>query len=501
MSGKHRPFSNQVVRIEPIPIDYEFIEDTDEFFDIHDGHPILYRIELRESVLLSSNQTMVQKKKQEILARMEGEGVTSQGIMDDQSVEQIPGFNDIPLALRNVITEFHELFAPLPNGPPKRDVYHHIPLIPDAKIPHKKQYRLSFTESQELRKQLDQLLERGWIRPSASPYGAPILFAAKKNGRLRMCIDYRDLNAVTLKDKYAIPLVQDCFDCLVGSTIFSTLDLASGYYQVPIWPADIEKTAMNTKFGSYEWLVMPFGLTSAPSTFQRLVNHTLQPLLGVCVVVYLDDVLIFSKTLDEHISHVRSVLKLLLQANLLAQPTKCLFGVPQLEFLGHVVTSRGLEMDPKKVRVIQDWPTPESVSDLRSFVGLCNYYRSFIHNFAYRSAPLTKLFGKCAWNWTDECQQAFVDLKASLSTAPCLVLPDSMKPFYLFFDSSQLVSLGGVLCQLGADGELHPVSFESRKLTSAEKKYPVHELETLAFVHCLKLWRCYLDAQKFFCLH
>ena len=276
------------------------------------------------------------------------------------------------------------------------------------------------------------------------------------------------------------------------------MDLASGYYQVPIWPADIPKTAMNTKFGSYEWLVMPFGLTSAPSTFQRLVNHTLQSLLGVCVVVYLDDVLIYSKSMDDHVKHVRLALDLLRKAHLLAQPTKCLFGVSQLQFLGHVVSARGLEMDPSKVDIVKNWPTPTTVSELRSFVGLCNYYRSFIHNFAFCCAPLTRLFGKVEWIWSPECDMAFNTLKSKLCSAPCLVLPNPALPFFLFFDSSQLVSLGGVLCQLGSDGELHPVAFESRKLTDAEKKYPVHELETLAFVHCLKLWRVYLDAQKFF---
>jgi hypothetical protein len=497
-SGKRRPFRSNVVRINPPEIKIELL-DADEFFGIHDDHPLLYKIELRvQEIELVNDATTIQKKKAAILREMEEKNESHRGIQVDQTIEDIVNWESIPKSLKDVLHQFKHLFTPMPYGPMKRDVYHYIPLDANAKIPHKKQYRLSFTESNELRRQLDQLLEKGWIQPSSSPYGAPVLFAAKKNGRLRMCVDYRELNAITLKDKYAIPLVQDCFDCLVGSTIFSTIDLTSGYYQVPIWPADVPKTAMNTKFGSFEWLVMPFGLTSAPSTFQRLVNHTLHSLLGRCVVVYLDDILIFSKSLEEHVDHVNQVMSLLREANLLCQPTKCQFGVPRLEFLGHVVSDKGLEMDPKKVDIVKNWPEPKNISDLRSFVGLCNYYRNFIHQFAFKAAPLTKLFGKGIWNWTEECNQSFMTLKNALTTAPVLILPDPLKPFFMFFDSSQLTSLGGVLCQLGVDGDLHPVAFESRKLTDAEKRYPVHELETLAFVHCLKQWRVYLHALKFF---
>jgi hypothetical protein len=499
ISGKRREFRNNVVTIEHPKVDFALI-GTNEFFDIHNTHPMIYRISLRETniELLNSASRIQQQKKQDILEAMNQNEDIPQGIMESEGIEAIPNFRDIPPALMTVIKQHSELFKPLPYGPSERDVYHYIPLQPDSKIPHKKQYRLSFTESVELRKQLDQLLEKGFIRPSSSPFGAPILFAAKKNGRLRMCVDYRELNNITLKDKYAIPLVQDCFDSLVGSTIFSTLDLASGYYQVPIWPADIPKTAMNTKFGSFEWLVMPFGLTSAPSTFQRLVNHTLHSLLGICVVVYLDDVLIFSKSAEDHVNDVAKVLKLLLDAKLLAQPTKCLFGVKQLEFLGHVVSERGLEMDPKKVDAIKNWPHPQNIGELRSFIGLCNYYRNFIGGFSRLATPLTKLFGKTPWNWSSECSDAFDALKDKLLSAPCLLLPDPARKFFIFFDSSQTLSLGGVLCQLGGDGDLHPVAFESRRLTDAEKKYPVHELETLAFVHCLKKWRVYLHAQRFF---
>jgi hypothetical protein len=201
---------------------------------------------------------------------------------------------------------------------------------------------------------------------------------------------------------------------------------------------------------------------------------------------------------EEHAGHVREVLELLRKHNLHTKPSKCEFGMSEVEFLGHVVNENGIMVDPRKINVIRNWPGPENVKDLRSFLGLANYYRRFISKYSLIAAPLTALLRKVPWNWTSECDIAFDRLKTCLASAPVLAHPDPTKPFYLFFDASSAVAMGGVLCQLGNDEYLHPVAFESVKLKDAEKRYPVHELETYAFVHCLKRWRHYLDAQRFF---
>jgi predicted aspartyl protease len=399
--------------------------------------------------------------------------------------------------LDELINKYKSIFDPLPKGVPVREVTHRIPLVDNANPPAPKQYRLSFKETEELKSQLDKLMEKGWIRHSSSPFGAPVLFAYKKGGTLRMCIDYRQLNQLTIKDKYSLPIAEDLFMTLGKGKIFSKLDLASGYHQIPIEPEDIQKTAMSTKFGSYEWLVMPFGLTSAPATFQRLMNQVLQPLLNVCVVVYLDDILVFSDTEEEHLKHLDQVFELLAKSKLYTQVSKCVFGCSELEFLGHVISHEGIKVDPFKTKIIETWPVPKDVSELRSFLGFCNYYRRFINQYASRASHLYKLLQKTDWYWTKDQESAFNDMKQALMTAPVLKYPNPKEEFHLYFDASSTISIGGVLCQKDENGELHPVAFESRKLNSAELNYPVHELETLAFVHCLKKWRHYLDAKRF----
>jgi hypothetical protein len=311
-----------------------------------------------------------------------------------------------------------------------------------------------------------------------------------------MCIDYRALNAITVKDGYAIPRTDDCLDHLGKGVVFSKIDLASGYHQIPIAPADIHKTAFNTQYGSYEWLVMPFGLTSAPATFQRMMNDILRPLLGKCVVVYLDDIMVYSTSPEQHVKDLRAVFELLRHHNLYTQEDKCEFGLEELGFLGHIVSAEGIRPDPNKTSIIDEWPTPQNITELRSFLGLANYYRKFIHNFAFIAAPLNYLTGKTEFQWTSQCAKAFSKLKQALTLAPVLRYPDPDKPFVVFFDASTTVAVGGILCQ-EHDGLLHPIAYESRKLLEAEKHYPVHELELLAFLHCLKKWRHYLDSNKF----
>ena len=238
----------------------------------------------------------------------------------------------------------------------RRDVQLEINEIPDQPHPCKNVYRLSPPMLEELRKQLRALLAGGIIRPSTSPYGAPVLFARKKGGEWRMCIDYRALNKITIKDKYPLPRADDLFDQLHGAKFFTKIDLRWGYHQVKIRPEDVHKTAFRSPLGSFEWVCMPFGLTNAPATFQRFVQHVLRDFLGEFACVYIDDILVYSKTAEDHVHHVRQVLEQLKQHQLLAKPSKCEFFAQEVEYLGHIVTSEGIKVDESKIRVIQDWP-------------------------------------------------------------------------------------------------------------------------------------------------
>ena len=247
-------------------------------------------------------------------------------------------------------------------------------------------------ELDEMRKQLDQLLSNGFIRPSTSPFGAPVLFVKKKDGSLRMCIDYRGLNMLTVKNRYPLPRCDELFDRIRGAKYFSKLDLRSGYHQVRIHPDDIPKTAFRTRYGHFEFLVLPFGLTNAPATFMHMMNSIFRPYLDKFVIVFLDDILIYSRSLAEHRRHVRQALDLLRENRLYANAKKCSFFKESLSFLGHVVSAEGISMEKDKVKAIQDWPPPVNVSGVRSFLGLAGYYRKFVRNFSKIASPLSELY-------------------------------------------------------------------------------------------------------------
>ncbi|KAK8948956.1 hypothetical protein KSP39_PZI005193 [Platanthera zijinensis] len=383
--------------------------------------------------------------------------------------------------------------AELPNKlPPRREVDHEIVLEQGAKPPAMAAYRMAPPELEELRKQLKELLDTGMIRPSKAPYGAPVLFQKKKDGSLRMCVDYRALNKVTVKNKYPIPLIADLFDRMGSAKIYSKMDLQKGYYQVRIAEGDEPKTTCITRYGSYEWLVMPFGLTNAPATFCTLMNRIFHPYLDQFVVVYLDDIVIYSNSMEEHVEHLRIIFQALRENELYVKRSKCTFGVEEVHFLGHVIGHGRLKMDAAKIQAIVDWEPPTKVTELRSFLGLANYYRRFIQGYSRRAAPLTDLLKKDkTWAWDEGCQQAFEDLKLAMSTEPVLSLPDFGKEFEVQTDASDF-AIGGVLMQDG-----HPIAYESRKLNETERRYTVQEKEMTTIIHCLRVWRHYLLGAKF----
>jgi hypothetical protein len=305
---------------------------------------------------------------------------------------------------------------------------------------------MSHEELKELKVQLEELLMKSYIKPNKSPYGAPVLFVHKKDGTLRMCVDYRALNKAMVKNRYPLPRIDDLFDRLSGAKVFSRIDLRSGYYQIRITERGKEKTACRTRYGSYEFLVMPFGLTNAPATFCTLMNDIFREWLDDFVVIYIDNILIYSSSMEEHAEHHRKVFQRLRENKLYAKLEKCKFGVTEVDFLGHRITQEGLMMDDHKVKVILDWEPLKSVLALRSFLGLASYYRKFIKNFAKIAAPLTNLLKKSAiiYDWDEACDEAFKTLKGILVKALVLKLPDFDKDFEIHSDASNF-AIGGVI--------------------------------------------------------
>jgi transposase InsO family protein len=416
----------------------------------------------------------------------------------EQGEPGMSGHRDDAVDVEPILAEFQDVLSGLPPGlPPRRAVDHTITLEPGSKVPSSRIYRVSHDENEEMRRQLADLTERGFIRPSCSPYGAPVLFVKKRDGSLRMCIDYRALNKISVRNRYPLPRIDDLLDRLHGATVFSKLDLQSGYHQVRIAEEDIPKTAFSSRFGHYEFLVMPFGLCNAPATFQRMMNDVFRPFLDRFVLVYIDDILIYSRTPQEHMDHLRQVLSLLRQHQLYCKRSKCEFGRRQLEFLGFVIAGGAISIDPKKLQAIRDWPTPQNATDVRSFLGLASYSRRAIKDFARIALPLTALTQKgVPWRWEAAHEQAFQQLKDACTSAPVVHTPDPELPLVVTTDASDY-AIGAVLEQQQGNRRCI-IAYESKKLTPAEINYPAHEKEMLAVLHALKLWRHYLQGHVAF---
>ncbi|GBG64380.1 hypothetical protein CBR_g41581 [Chara braunii] len=286
-------------------------------------------------------------------------------------------------------------------------------------------YRMSKEELEVLRTHLNDLIDKGWIRPSCSPYGAPVLFVRKKNKELRLCIDYRKLNAQTIKNVGPLPRIDDLLERLGGAKYFSKLDLKVGYHQLEIHPRDRYKTAFKTWYGHFEWVVMPFGLMNAPSTFQAAMTTKFRDMLDRFVLIYLDDILVYSRTLDEHIVHLRAVLDRLRTAKYKANRAKCEFAQQELEYLGHFVTPQGISPLADNIKAIQDWPEPTNTTEVCSFMGLVEYYQRFIGGYAWIAAPLSRLQSpQMPFHFTDEVRSSFHKLKTALLLAPVLSIYD-----------------------------------------------------------------------------
>lgn len=402
--------------------------------------------------------------------------------------------------LTQLLSEYSDVFPDtLPDGlPPDRGISHTIELEDNYKMPMiRPEYRKSSAELDWLHKEIQNGLAAGWIRPSKSPYAARVLLVKKPNSNeYRVCVDYRDLNRITRKNNYGLPRQDELFDRLNSAKWFSKIDLRTGYYQIQVAEQDRYKTAFKTRYGHYEYNVMPMGLCNAPATFMRQMNEVFDDMLDQYVVVYLDDILIYSKTKEEHIVHIRNVLDRLKQQKLYAKKSKCQFLQQQVSFLGHIVGVNGIQMDPSKVEAIVSWPIPNNIHEMRSFLGLAGYYRKFIDNYSKIATPLNELTKKdVTYKWTTIEQDAFDQLKHAITHAPVLVAPDMSKPFVVYTDASGY-GVGAALMQDHGQGE-QPVAYHSHKLNEHERNYPVYEQELLAVKLALVEWRHYLLGNHF----
>lgn len=393
-----------------------------------------------------------------------------------------------------LVEKYERLFTK-PTGVIDRPGFEHkIELVEGAAPTKSPTYRMTPKMLAETRRQLTELLDKGQIRPSSSPFAAPILFVGKKDSdELRMCVDYRRLNKITVKDSYPIPRIDQLIDVLHGAEKFTKLDLASAFNQIPVAPEDIQKTAFTTRYGQFEFLVLPFGLCNAPATCMRYMQHVLGDYLDKFVIVYMDDLCIFSDA-KSHADCVEKVLKRLDEANLKLKREKCTFGADSVSYLGHIISADGVSMDPSKIKAIVDWPVPKSVADVRSFLGLIGYYRKFLVSFGELSAPLVELTKKeSKWAWDATHRRSFNALKEGLTTAPTLMIPDTSpgNSFVIHIDASDY-AVGAVLLQDQGHG-LQPCAYYSKKLNPAQRNYSVGDKEMLAMKLALLEYKIYVE--------
>ena len=358
---------------------------------------------------------------------------------------------------------------------------------PIRQVPH----RVPFALRHKISEMVQQMMKEGIVEESSSPWASPVVIVKKKDNSLRFCVDYHRLNAVTRKDVFPLPRIDDLLDQLAGKTVFTTLDAKRGYWQIKVDEKSKDKTAFITHEGLYEFRVMPFGLCNAPATFQRVMQRILSGMDKFCNV-YIDDILIFSRNVKDHQKHLELVFERLMKFNLRLHPTKCQLARAKVEYLGHVVSSEGVTPNPEKLRAVESFPVPTNVRAVREFLGLCSYYRKFVSGFSKIATPLHQLLkADIKFVWTEDCQHAFQRLKELLTHPPVLAYPNFDRTFVVHTDASG-DGLGAVIEQEQEDGMLHPLAYASRTLTKHERKYGITELEALAVVWALKHFRVYL---------
>jgi len=404
--------------------------------------------------------------------------------------------------LSNVPSEYHE-FADIFSKtkaetlPPHHPYDLKINLEEGVQPPVDPIYSLSASEQEALKEFIEENLNMDFIRPTSSPHGAPVLFVKKKDGSLCLCVDFCGLDCIFKKDRYLLPLISDLLDSLRKARVYSKIDLCHAYHLVHIADSDEWKTAFRTHYGSFEWSIMPFGLTNAPTAFQRFMNDIFSDLLNVCVVIYLDNILIYSNNMSKHHRHVKEVLKHLCKAGLYAKAKKYKFHSKLVEYLGYILSSSGLTMSDDKVKIIQDWPVPKKVKNIQSFLGFAKFYRRFIFNYSDIVISLTCLTRKdIPWKFDSFCQDAFNSLKKVFTSAPILThwIPDAQ--LIVETDASDY-ALAAILSVVNEDNEVHPVAFHSCTFTAVELNYDTHDKELLAIFEAFKIWWHYLEGSAY----
>jgi hypothetical protein len=469
---------------------------------IHDGRKNTYTLEKngRTHMLLSIKDQEVKPEVSNVVLLMSGKELLTEVKKKEEPqfiVVRKPKIvltsireDDLPEEIPQLLEEFIDIVVDeLPRLlPPIRSISHHIDIIPRDRLPNKVVYRLMPQENEEVKRQVQDLMDKGLIRESLSPCVVPTVLIPKKDGVWRMCTDSREINKITIRYRFPLPRMDDFLDCLSGAKFFSKIDLKSGYHQICMREGDEWNTTFKTNEGLYEWLVMLFGLTNAPSTFMTLMNEVLKDFIKKFVIVYLDDILIFNKTKAEHLKHLAIVMKRLQQEKLLINMKKSSFMKIKLIYLGFVISADKLKMDPDKVEVIKNWPLPKSIFEVRSFHGLASFYRKSIRNFSGISAPMMDTMKKIhkSFHWTEEAEKIFNLLKRKITEQPILVLPDFKKTFQVKCDASGF-SIREVLSQ-----EDKPIAYFSEKLNETKVKYSMYDKEFYAIIQALKKWRHYL---------
>jgi hypothetical protein len=461
----------------------------DDHADVREPHPTHRQSPVVEEKMVcetTSKQTSYQKQRAvDLMAKM-------------NRTMQVPKEEDVLLQIPKAYHRWKHLFEK-PTGKqtlPEHKPWDHEIILEEGKTPpFLPIYGLSEPQLKAVREYIDENLAKGYIRESDSPAGFPILFVPKKDGSLRLCVDYRKLNDMTRKNRYPLPNIQELRDRLAGAKYFTSLDLRDGYYQIRMKEGEEWKTAFRTRYGHYEYTVMPFGLTNAPATFQALINNVLRKHLDMFVIAYLDDILIYSRNEEDHIKHVQAVLECLDKYSLRLKPSKCSFHKQELEFLGHTVGISGVKISEEKIRTIREWATPRNVKDIQSFLGFTNFNRSFIKGYSQIATPLVRLTKKEeAWKWGESQEKAFETLKEACIKEPVLKMFVAGHPSRLETDASDL-AMGATWLQLH-DGKWHPVAYYSRKFSGPEERYDVHDKELLAIVDSLKHWRIYSESSS-----
>lgn len=416
-----------------------------------------------------------------------------QKMMDEQEVEMT---GDLKREAQRMLARKRDAFMLEGDELGKTNLVQHE-IHTNTQVPlRQRARRLPIHQREEGERQVQDMLEKGLIEPSQSPWASPVVLVRKKDGSTRFCIDYRRLNDVTIKDAYPLPRIDESLDALSGADCFSTLDLASGYWQVGLAPAAKEKSAFVTNNGLYQFNVMPFGLSNAPSTFERLMERVLAGLQWQLCLVYLDDVIVFSQGIPQHIKRLEEVLTRIETAGLKLKPKKCHLFRRKVDFLGHVVSGQGIATNPEKIKAVEEWGTPKDLHEVRSFLGLCSYYRRFIKGFSTIAKPLTRLTEKGReFDWGQEQEEAWLELKGKLVSSPVLAYPDPGLQFILDTDASGY-GIGAVLSQV-QNGEERVIAYGSRTLTREERRYCVTRRELLAVVYFVKQFRHYLYGRKF----